>query len=870
MFNPHMFRLCSLLFLLSFHAYQGTGQQRSIDSLTNALTASGDNQRRVDILNELAFSFYDQNSEKGFEFASQAYDLANEIKYLKGVRRALTLKGFYFYVTGNYSRALQFYRNAAAQDQAEDELSGYNLVLTANAFRALSQYDSAKYFYDRSIDVLRKLDSPNQLAFAYKNLGRLYVIQWKNVEAEQSFSEALKIYEAHNSKFGIADTWFSLSDVSKNKSDFAAAAAGVEKACSLSNEINDEFLQVLCLTNKGEIKYRIGEYADALKLYFEAMGMIKTKDVPSMLATLYANIGDVYRGLGQNDVALKYYQEALKVVEKIGIQYDIARLYSNMAWIYKNQNKYQTAREYVNESLKLREKIGDEHGIGSCYNILGVIFYQEKKYPQAIDALERSLEIRRRIGHREGVTSCIFNISLVFADQRQYEKAIAYQVQGLAIEESIGNKFNIGFSNNRLGSLYTKLRKLPQAETYLKRAGQIARESNSRSLLMSNYLNWAEYFEVRKDNARALVYHKRYAAIHDSIYNDISAQKLAELQALYLMEKKDQEIALLSQEKLNRENEIYLQRSRINLQNIIITSAISGLVLVSLLAFITYRYNNRIKKANREITEQKEEIQAQSEELIDANATIAEINKKLEVKIEERTMALSQAYKELDTFFYRSSHDFRRPLTTFLGLAEVAKVTVKDTAALELFEKVKETATNLDKMLVKLQSISDVGSQQLFYKEVMLKEIFDTVCDTFREELHRKNIKTSIEIKTQLPFISYPAMVRIIFENLVENAIHFSGVVSPFIKVKVTQSGDFMNIDVQDNGQGIAREYHEQVFEMYFRGNERSKGNGLGLYIVKKAVEKLDGSISISSILKVGSTFTIMLPIASPQMGTRI
>src|SRR5688572_6132104 len=155
MVNSHMFRLYSLLFLLSFHAYQGAGQDRIIDSLTNALNGSGDNTQRVDILNELAFSFYDHNSEKAFEYASKAYDLANEIKYLKGIRKALSLKGFYFYVTGNYSRALEFYRNATAQDQAGDELLGYNLVLTANAFRALAQYDSAKYFYDRSIKILR-------------------------------------------------------------------------------------------------------------------------------------------------------------------------------------------------------------------------------------------------------------------------------------------------------------------------------------------------------------------------------------------------------------------------------------------------------------------------------------------------------------------------------------------------------------------------------------------------------------------------------------------------------------------------------------------------------------------------------------------
>jgi signal transduction histidine kinase len=103
-------------------------------------------------------------------------------------------------------------------------------------------------------------------------------------------------------------------------------------------------------------------------------------------------------------------------------------------------------------------------------------------------------------------------------------------------------------------------------------------------------------------------------------------------------------------------------------------------------------------------------------------------------------------------------------------------------------------------------------------------------------------------------------MVKIIIENLVENSIHFSGVDNPYVRLKVTQNGDYITMDFLDNGQGIPKEYQEQVFDMYFRANERSKGNGLGLYIVKKAVEKLEGSISLSSIPLIGSTFTIMLP----------
>ena len=858
----------AIAFLMSFLlALPLMGQRKTIDSLSRVLP-SVQGTKRVDVLNDLSSAHYDYDSERGLEFARQARSLASELNYAPGLRQAITYEGFYYFSKGDFTRALELYRESAGVKGDPDEFQGYNLVMIGNVFRALAEYDSAKNNYDRAINVLARMNASNDLAFAYKNLGRLYVMQWKNVDAEQSFQKALTLYQSIDRRYGIADIYLDLAQLSLHNSDYSRSAKFVDDGCKIAEDIQHEYLKTICLLRRGELEFRLGEYADALRSYFEALGALETKDLTLLLAQLYSNIGEVYRAIGQNDVALKYYEESLGISERIGTKYEIARTYNSIAVIYRSQNKTQEALEFVNKSLAIRDQIHDEHGAGMSYNARGVIYYQAKNYNKALEDFGRAFAIRSKIKHRDGMSSTLYNESLVYLDQKQFQKAVDYQMRALAIEESIGNKYSMGFSNNRLGNLYTQLRKFPQAEAHLNRAEKIAKEIRSNSLLMNNAMFWSQYFDARNNKALALSYYQLYSSIHDSIYHDISAQKLAELQALYQMEKKDQEIALLSQEKVNRENEIQLQRSRINAQNILLASVITGLVLVSLLAYTTYRYSKRIRKANLSITEQKEEIQAQSEELMEASETIAEINRKLEVKIEERTQALSQAYKELDTFFYRSSHDFRRPLTTFLGLAEVAKVTVKDKAALELFDKVRETASNLDKMLVKLQSISDVGSQQLFYKEVFMKEIFDTVCDAFRDDLHRKNIKASIDVSLRHPFISYPAMVRIIVENLVENAIYFSGVNHPFIKVKVVENGEYITIDFQDNGQGIAKEYQEQVFDMYFRGNERSKGNGLGLYIVKKAVEKLDGSITLSSIPMVGSTFTVMLPIRKPLGGT--
>lgn len=105
-------------------------------------------------------------------------------------------------------------------------------------------------------------------------------------------------------------------------------------------------------------------------------------------------------------------------------------------------------------------------------------------------------------------------------------------------------------------------------------------------------------------------------------------------------------------------------------------------------------------------------------------------------------------------------------------------------------------------------------------------------------------------------------MLRVILLNLLENAFQFQKITSKEHQVNVAlekQEG-FVKIIVEDNGMGIPKEYQQKMFDMFFRASEASQGNGLGLYIVRKAVEKLQGEIVVESEVGSFSRFMIMLP----------
>ena len=106
------------------------------------------------------------------------------------------------------------------------------------------------------------------------------------------------------------------------------------------------------------------------------------------------------------------------------------------------------------------------------------------------------------------------------------------------------------------------------------------------------------------------------------------------------------------------------------------------------------------------------------------------------------------------------------------------------------------------------------------------------------------------------------ARLKIVLNNLIGNAVKYHNLrqEDPYIRISAINQSDQLHINITDNGQGIAPEIQERVFEMFYRGHEKSKGSGLGLYIAREMILKLNGDIRLVSEKGAGSSFTIILP----------
>lgn len=864
-------------------------QTPAADSLRTLLALESNPVKQVDLMNQIAYELFDIDDSTALVFAERAIGTALTARYKKGLKRALSYAGVGYASKGDFATAFRYYHYSdTVKVSGAEDITIYNHNMLSNAFRDIAQFDSAMYYIQLALRGAKAYKDDRLLAMVYKNLALLHIFQFENVEALEALNTAQQHLNKDYDNYLQTEIWSNTGKAYMGLLQFEKARDFFQRMCSLANVLPDKFIQIKCRLNMSEISLKESNFSEALEQAFAAFNMIQSYVYPPQQAEVYQRIGEIYVEMGQFELAARYLFEALKITERKNLRQREGAVLSELAWVYKEMGNMPLAMDYINRSQQVREAIGDIHGISNCHNVRGLIYLLDKRYNDAIAELEKSRDLREKIGHLEGIAASTFNLALVYDELGQHEKALELKRQVVNMEDQLPNKYNLGITLNGIAASLLKLRRYKEALSYLQRAYEIASSLNARVMLKNVYNNYAIYYEGIGNYQKAVEYLRLHQQLTDSIYSTSARAKIAEMQALYQVEQKEQQLKFLQQEKQLRENKIALQQAQINNLRLVLAAGILVLILVSALAWSIYKSHKDLQRANREIKEQneeiqtqseelieanrtlnrlnrelaekQEEIQAQSEELMEANQTINEINRNLESEIQKRTQELKQAYHELDTFFYRSSHDFRRPLTTFMGLAEVAKITVKDPNALELFAKVRETAVSLDKMLVKLQSISDVGVQELHYREVMIKELFDSISDNFREEIERKNILITSEVKLTQPFYSYPALVKVVIENLLENSIQFSSPVNPKIHFTAEEGNESIILELKDNGHGIPDEYHDKVFEMYFRGSHYSKGNGLGLYIVKKAVEKLNGEIMFISEVDKGTTFSIRLP----------
>lgn len=228
----------------------------------------------------------------------------------------------------------------------------------------------------------------------------------------------------------------------------------------------------------------------------------------------------------------------------------------------------------------------------------------------------------------------------------------------------------------------------------------------------------------------------------------------------------------------------------------------------------------------------------------------------------ESEQLLMEKNHEMNNFVYKASHDLKGPLASIIGITNLALTEVKDEYALKFVKFVNESTQRLNSILQELLEISRVTHSTVRAEKVNVRKLVDEIINSLQHAEHSRNVEFTVEEKGRRFLHTDPKILTSVIQNLIDNAIKYKNERTgrPFVHVTIDDYKHGVMIEIKDNGVGIPDKLQGKVFDMFFRGSERSNGTGLGLYIVKNSIKKLGGLVDFYSKEMEGSSFNIYLP----------
>lgn len=239
--------------------------------------------------------------------------------------------------------------------------------------------------------------------------------------------------------------------------------------------------------------------------------------------------------------------------------------------------------------------------------------------------------------------------------------------------------------------------------------------------------------------------------------------------------------------------------------------------------------------------------------------------RKLTNEIRQKNTELQKSNEQLDRFVYSASHDIKVPIISIKGLTHLGSLDSQDSRTATYFRKIEGQADKLAAFLLDMLEYTRNSRTTVKLEQVNLHELIDEVIEGLSHIENATRVEFKKFIRIDGPVMIDRVRFMVILNNLLSNAIkyHNYSIDNPWVKIMISKMGDKIQVMVADNGIGINDEYKDKIFEMFFRASNSPLGSGLGLFIVKETVEKMNGKIQLSSREGEGACFRIDLPLVA-------
>jgi PAS domain S-box-containing protein len=260
--------------------------------------------------------------------------------------------------------------------------------------------------------------------------------------------------------------------------------------------------------------------------------------------------------------------------------------------------------------------------------------------------------------------------------------------------------------------------------------------------------------------------------------------------------------------------------------------------------------------SERKKTELK--LKALNEELTFQNWQLAAREEDLRMAMDQ----LSERNFELDQLMYKTSHDLRSPLSSILGLVNLANLDPNPANLQQYLKKIEGRIKKLDEFISSMVNYARVNRGEITISEIDLEKMVKAAVQELEYLDNFQAVKTTIVVNNgHVPFRNDHFLMNIIVGNVISNAYkYYNPEVDSYLRITIDIRENQATLEFADNGIGIRKEHQDKIFDMFYRATDRSQGSGLGMYIVRQAIEKVEGTISVKSTYGSGTSIRITVP----------
>lgn len=631
-----------------------------------------------------------------------------------------------------------------------------------------------------------------------------------------------------NEKSSLADDYLELS-VLTYSSDAKESAAWAEKVIDMSGKtVSDK--------NLGDAHAYVGralvkqdKHDSALVMYNRALTFYEALNNTFLQARIHNALGYLYLKQSAYASALEAFYEALNLIEQLGPEneHSLASLLNNIGNIHYFQENYDQALENYMDAYEFKKTHGDSSSLANTINNIGIIHEARNEFVQAISYYERALAIYEKVGNIEMQCNTLHNMGIIALQQNNLEEAESLYQQCLAIGHRHNNDYGKLNGYAGLTSLEAQLLHQEKAIAYADSAITLIDKTERYERKKEVYESIFDMYKKLGNYERALDYHLLITEVNDSLFNLKRTRQLEELHTRYSTEKKEQEIKLLQQEKLQAQT-----RNRLWITVFILTFLLA--VFVIYIFFIRHR----------------------------------------------KSLVLLEKEKELDRFksrfFANISHEFRTPLTLIQGPLHELKQQETNDKKQRIYHLMQKNVDTLLRMVNQILDLAKIeaGKRELKLETAEVVKLIRQWVMSFHSLAETKNIQLTFSsacsrIETKLDVQAMETMVN----NMLSNALKYEikgGCVEIFVDVvRLSESQQrALAVNVKNYNSFIPSSDLEKIFHRYYLSQESSQnqqsvqGTGIGLALVKELATLHGGFVNAISSKSEGTAFTIQIPLS--------